>query len=125
MLITKEKGRYFPVVIVKLQSIAEVICKGEQVICIKAWAYGQVQGVGFRYSTQKQAESLGLTGYANNLSDGSVEVLICGEQIQTEKLLAWLKAGGPAHARVDTVLTEPCTDQSFRALKGFTTGNGK
>ena len=75
--------------------------------CIKAWVHGMVQGVGFRYSTQMQAQQLGLTGYAHNLDDGSVEVLACGESEQLEQLLSWLKAGGPRSARVDRVLTEP------------------
>lgn len=75
--------------------------------CIKAWVHGQVQGVGFRYSTQMQAQQLGLTGYARNLDDGSVEVLACGESEGVEQLVAWLKAGGPRSARVDRVLTEP------------------
>ncbi|MDU3076405.1 MAG: acylphosphatase, partial [Mixta calida] len=56
--------------------------------CIKAWVYGRVQGVGFRYSTQAQAQQLGLTGYARNLDDGSVEVLACGDNAQLEQLLA-------------------------------------
>ena len=50
---------------------------------------------------------LGLRGYALNLDDGSVEVVACGSEEQVEKLLAWLKAGGPRSARVDKVLAEP------------------
>lgn len=50
---------------------------------------------------------LGLTGYARNMDDGSVEVVACGEADRVEKLVAWLKAGGPRSARVDKVLTEP------------------
>ena len=65
------------------------------------------QGVGFRYSTQREALQLGVTGYARNLDDGGVEVLACGEAEQVEKLITWLKAGGPRSARVDRVLTEP------------------
>jgi acylphosphatase len=61
-----------------------------------AWVYGSVQGVGFRYSTQREALRLGLTGYARNLDDGSVEVLACGEEEQVAALIAWLKAGGRA-----------------------------
>lgn len=76
-------------------------------VCTMAWVHGVVQGVGFRYSTQREALQLGLTGYARNLDDGSVEVLACGEAEQVEKLIAWLKAGGPRSARVDRVLTEP------------------
>lgn len=75
--------------------------------CVKCWVHGMVQGVGFRYSTQREGEKLGLTGYVRNLDDGSVEVVACGEAGQVEKLLAWLKAGGPRSARVDKVLTEP------------------
>lgn len=80
---------------------------GSEKKCVKCWVHGMVQGVGFRYSTQREGVKLGLTGYARNLEDGSVEVLACGDVEQVEKLLAWLKAGGPPSARVDKVLTEP------------------
>ncbi len=76
---------------------------------IAAYVYGRVQGVGFRFATQQQANSLGLTGYAKNLDDGSVEVIACGEPQQIERLVEWLKQGGPKHAKVDKVLTEPRT----------------
>ena len=76
-------------------------------ICQRLRLDGVVQGVGFRYSTQREAVQLGLTGYARNMDDGSVEVVACGEAEQLEKLVAWLKAGGPRSARVDKVLTEP------------------
>ncbi|WP_455427643.1 acylphosphatase [Dryocola sp. LX212] len=76
-------------------------------VCTQAWVYGMVQGVGFRYSTQREAQNLGLTGYARNMDDGSVEVLACGEAQKVEQLIDWLKAGGPRSARVDKVLTEP------------------
>ncbi|ELY4521652.1 acylphosphatase [Cronobacter turicensis] len=75
--------------------------------CTMAWVHGRVQGVGFRYTTQHEATRLGLTGYARNLDDGSVEVLACGEPEQVVKLIAWLKAGGPRSAHVEKVLTEP------------------
>ncbi|WP_428945770.1 acylphosphatase [Pantoea sp. FN060301] len=76
-------------------------------ICTRAWVHGRVQGVGFRYSTQQQAKALGLKGYAKNMDDGSVEVLACGEESQVQRLLEWLRAGGPRSAQVDKVLTEP------------------
>ncbi|WP_105634992.1 acylphosphatase [Cronobacter dublinensis] len=75
--------------------------------CTLAWVHGRVQGVGFRYTTQHEATRLGVTGYARNLDDGSVEVLACGEAEQVEKLIAWLKAGGPRSAQVEKVLTQP------------------
>ncbi|WP_214241010.1 acylphosphatase [Raoultella ornithinolytica] len=76
-------------------------------ISVLIWVYGSVQGVGFRYSTQREALRLGLTGYARNLDDGSVEVLACGEEDLVAALIAWLNAGGPRSARVDRVNTEP------------------
>ena len=61
---------------------------------------GRVQGVNFRYYTQREAERLGLHGYALNRADGSVEVVAEGEHTALETLLAWLHHGPPA-ARVD------------------------
>ena len=48
--------------------------------------YGRVQGVGFRFTTHQKAKNLGLTGWVCNLSDGSVEACIQGE----EKLIDYL-----------------------------------
>ena len=39
---------------------------------------GIVQGVGFRYFTQDEAERLHLSGYVRNLRDGRVEVYAIG-----------------------------------------------
>ncbi|MEQ9899996.1 acylphosphatase [Pectobacterium punjabense] len=76
-------------------------------IAMAVYVYGVVQGVGFRYSTQRQAIQLGLTGYARNCNDGSVEVVASGEPHAVDALIEWLKQGGPRSARVDRVLIEP------------------
>ncbi|EQC1554403.1 acylphosphatase [Citrobacter amalonaticus] len=86
-------------------------------VCIIAWVYGRVQGVGFRYTTQQEARHLSLTGYARNRDDGSVEVVASGEAEQVDKLLKWLKDGGPRSARVDRVLSEP--HRPREAFTGF------
>lgn len=67
-------------------------------ICTMAWVYGSVQGVGFRYSTQREAMQLEVTGYARNLDDGGVEVLACGEAEQVEKLIAAESRGAAQRA---------------------------
>lgn len=85
-------------------------------VCIAVYVYGVVQGVGFRYNTQCKAVALGLTGYARNLDEGSVEVVACGDNEVVEQLVAWLKTGGPRHACVDHVLVEP---QGLADYKGF------
>ncbi|QOC22992.1 acylphosphatase [Wenzhouxiangella sp. AB-CW3] len=63
---------------------------------------GRVQGVFFRESTRRQAEPLGLSGHAVNLSDGRVEVLAHGRPPALDELEQWLHQGPPA-ARVDSV----------------------
>lgn len=42
---------------------------------------GNVQGVFFRAKTKDHADHLGLKGYVRNLSDGSVEICVMGEEI--------------------------------------------
>lgn len=61
---------------------------------------GRVQGVWFRETTRRTAQPLGITGYAKNMADGSVEVLACGEPGALDRLTEWLKQGPPL-AQVD------------------------
>lgn len=63
---------------------------------------GEVQGVGFRAFVRRHALDLGLAGYAENLSDGRVEVVAEGERTDLEALLVKLK-NGPAHALVTSL----------------------
>ena len=63
---------------------------------------GRVQGVFFRASTRTQAQQLGLSGYARNLADGSVEVVASGSAEALDALERWLHVGPPA-ARVTNV----------------------
>lgn len=86
--------------------------------CIKARVTGKVQGVFFRRNTQQQALQLGLSGYAKNLSDGSVEVLACGEASALAKLETFLHRG-PPDSEVERVKVEAVADQQangFRVL---------
>lgn len=77
---------------------------------------GRVQGVFFRASTKAEAERLGLRGYARNLPDGRVEVLVAGESATIQVLAKWLQQG-PAQARVDAVVEESATEKA--SLQGF------
>lgn len=61
---------------------------------------GRVQGVGFRWYTQRQAAGLGLTGWVRNLPDGSVRIVAEGPRPALEALADWA-TGGPDHACID------------------------
>ena len=74
-------------------------------VCYIATITGIVQGVYFRASAQNMAIDLGLSGYANNLEDGSVEVMACGDEENVHKMIEWLKQG-PEEAEVDSVNAE-------------------
>ena len=63
---------------------------------------GKVQGVYFRHSTRGEARRLQIAGYAENLPDGSVDVLAHGAVEAVEELRRWLHRG-PSSARVDSV----------------------
>lgn len=52
---------------------------------------GRVQGVGFRYTTEKLALEIGLTGWVKNVPDGRVEVLCEGDRVRIEALVEGLK----------------------------------
>lgn len=69
---------------------------------------GRVQGVFFRAGAKRQADRLGLRGYARNLPDGRVEVLAVGEAAAVASLGRWLRRGSE-QAQVAGV-TETGTD---------------
>jgi acylphosphatase len=54
---------------------------------------GRVQGVGYRYFVERAAGQLGLTGYAKNLDDGSVEVYAAGDPGSLAELNGYLWKG--------------------------------
>ncbi len=78
---------------------------------------GRVQGVFFRDSTRRIAESLEITGYAINLPNGDVEVLACGGRAAIAELADWLQQG-PRMARVSEVVER---EADFEDRKAFTT----
>lgn len=51
---------------------------------IHAYYTGSVQGVGFRFTVERTAVSLGLSGWVSNLDDGRVEVVAEGEDAALE-----------------------------------------
>jgi acylphosphatase len=76
---------------------------------------GIVQGVGFRYFTQDEAERLQLAGFVRNLRDGRVEVYAMGSGDKLARLRALLERG-PRGAMVQNVAEHPAEiDPQFAA----------
>lgn len=84
----------------------------------RCFVSGLVQGVFFRASARQQANELGISGYARNLPDGRVEVLIVGQAPSADRLIEWLKRGPPA-ARVSEVVVE---ELDLETLEGVPVG---
>ena len=66
---------------------------------------GRVQGVWFRESTRRKADSLGIKGWVRNLSDGTVEVLAEGSKDRMADFVSWCGQGPPS-ANVKQIIKE-------------------
>lgn len=69
---------------------------------LEATVSGRVQGVSFRYYTQRTALSLGVVGWVRNEFNGNVRLVAEGEREKLEELLAFVHEG-PSYARVSGV----------------------
>ena len=54
---------------------------------------GRVQGVGFRAAARRQARSLRLKGWVENLADGSVRVVVSGDSEYCAHFIKWCREG--------------------------------
>jgi acylphosphatase len=64
---------------------------------------GRVQGVWFRDSCQQQALRWRVSGWARNMDEGRVEVVLEGDAVAVAEVERWCH-GGPARAIVTDVL---------------------
>jgi acylphosphatase len=104
-----------------LTSAAVEIRRRSFVICRKCLVSGRVQGVFYRATTAHRARELGIRGYANNLPDGRVEVLACGDAEVVEEFVQWLWKGSAA-SKVTAVAVEELDPASIQSREGFRTG---
>ena len=74
-------------------------------VAVNVTIHGRVQGVYYRAFARRRAAELGLTGYARNLPDGTVEVRAEGDREQLHQLICHLENGPPA-ARVEKVIAD-------------------
>jgi acylphosphatase len=72
-----------------------------------AVVHGHVQGVFFRDSCRRRAQSLGVTGWIRNREDATVELLAEGAREAVEQLIEWCREG-PRGAYVEHVDVYDC-----------------
>jgi len=89
---------------------------------VKMIATGRVQGVGFRGFACRVANSLQLVGYAKNLPDGTVEIIVEGDEkkiAQFAKRISNIKLALGVH--VNDLKTIESTKINKLAYPSFTT----
>jgi acylphosphatase len=79
--------------------------------------HGRVQGVGFRWAIARAAESRGVSGWAANRADGTLEAVLEGEPEAVESVVR-LAREGPRGAHVERV---EVAEEEPEALLGFET----
>lgn len=74
-------------------------------VCVRLTVKGRVQGVGYRWFVQREANKLGLNGYVKNLYNGDVEIVAEGDRGRVEELIKQVKVG-PHFSNVKDVVVE-------------------
>lgn len=103
-------------------SDAEVEYKGEKPgstdkVKVNARVFGQVQGVGFRYSTKEAADRQNIKGFVRNETDGTVYVEAIGNDEAIKEFIEILKNGPAPASNVDRVIVE--YDESIEERDNF------
>jgi acylphosphatase len=81
-------------------------------------AHGRVQGVFFRDTVRREAERDGVSGWAANRSDGTVEAVFEGAGDAVERMVELCRSG-PGHATVERL---DVADEAPEGLGGFRVG---
>ena len=76
----------------------------------KLLIHGRVQGVFYRGWSAETARALGLRGWVRNRRDGSVEMLLAGDESDVNRMIERCREGPPA--RVDRIDVEESTDEA-------------
>jgi acylphosphatase len=77
---------------------------------VKVIVKGIVQGVNFRYYTQRQAAKYNINGWVKNLPDGSVAAVFEGEEHDVAAMVQWCRRG-PSSAQVTELIEQPEEDR--------------
>jgi acylphosphatase len=77
---------------------------------------GRVQGVSFRYYTQRQANAHNVTGWVRNLADGRVEALFEGDEVAVNHMVDWCRRGPSGAYVTDIRVTHGPFEGSYRGF---------
>jgi len=77
--------------------------------------FGNVQGVGFRYTTCSVARGFDVTGFVRNCSSGSVELVVEGKSEDIERFLELLRDRMGYHIDREEIIAEPASGE----FRGF------
>ena len=90
---------------------------------VRVTVLGQVQRVGFRYTTVERAHELGVFGWVRNEDDGTVVVQAEGPAEAVDALAEWLGEGPPG-AEVDELDVDPGKVEGHEqfAIRGVSAG---
>ena len=80
--------------------------------------HGRVQHVGFRYTAYYFTRQLYITGWVDNLPDGTVELEAQGNPLQLQKLLSKLK-GQFQIERIEVEKREPIPWERGFSVRGY------
>jgi acylphosphatase len=85
------------------ESSASAMHRGSSVQARRVLYRGWVQGVGFRYTARRLAQSYQVTGFVRNLPDGQVELVVEGPKAEIESFLQAVQQAMSGYIRGSTV----------------------
>jgi acylphosphatase len=77
---------------------------------------GKVQGVFYRASAKKAADSNNITGWVKNTDAGDVEITASGTDEDIQQFIAWCKQG-PPRANVTNVVVTKREEEKFEEFE--------
>ena len=86
------------------------------VTAVRVKIRGLVHGVTCRSSMAQKASGAGVRGRVTNLTDGSVEAFLEGDELGLKSVVEWARSGPPRARvdRVDVASTAPRNHRDFR-----------
>ncbi|XP_061223437.1 acylphosphatase-1 [Neopsephotus bourkii] len=76
------------------------MAEGEGLLSVDYEVFGKVQGVFFRKYTQGEAKRLGLVGWVQNTSHGTVQGQVQGPAARVRELQEWLRKTGSPQSHI-------------------------